>query len=349
MTQHSDDEDEVPESKKAGEGWVVTFADMMSLLMSFFVLLLSFSEQDQAKFKEVGGSLEQAFGVQRDIVAYQMPKGTSIVAREFSPGKPKPTAINEVKQSTVDDAEQTLEFDLKDHPDHKKKLEEELGMGAGNADYRGAKALAMAEKIAKALSSEIKDGKIKIITKNQRVIIRILDQGSFAPGDDSIHPAFFPMLNKVAYLLNEIPGQITITGHTDDKPIASPLYRSNLALSASRAVTVADYLEDRGVDKNRIVVTGAADTEPLVPNDSEENRKKNRRVEISIVQEDDPRVREAPEVVPAYLRNQIKEPPREIVVNPPAGLKTKSQQKKEQTDNTKQPQVKTQNQKTGKE
>ncbi|MBS0287449.1 MAG: OmpA family protein [Proteobacteria bacterium] len=323
MTQHSDDDDVVEHGKKAGEGWVVTFADMMSLLMSFFVLLLSFSEQDSAKFKEVGGSLEQAFGVQRDIVAYQMPKGTSIVAKEFSPGKPRPTAVNEVRQSSIDDMEQTLEFDPKDHPDHKKVQEEEKGAGMGN----GAKALEVSNKLAKVLQNEIKEGKVKILTKNQRVIIRILDQGSFASGDSSLHPTFFPVLDKVAYMLNEIPGLITISGHTDDRPISNSVYRSNWELSAARAISVAHHLYERGVDKDRIVVTGNAATQPLVDNDTEEHRSRNRRVEISLTQDDEPRVQEAPEVVPSYLRNQIQQPPREIVVNQPANVKANAQQK----------------------
>lgn len=331
MTQHSDDDDDAPaHGQKAGEGWVVTFADMMSLLMSFFVLLLSFSEQDQAKFKEVGGSLEQAFGVQRDIVAYQVPKGTSIVAREFSPGKPKPTAMNEVRQSTIDDMGDTLNFDAKDRPDNKKKEDEEKDGSSGNGiDKQGNKTVVISQKLAKVLQKEIKEGKIKILTKDQRVIVRILDQGSFAPGDNSLHPAFIPVLDKVAYLLNEIPGQISIAGNTDDRPISNSIYRSNWELSAARAITVAHHLFERGIDKDRMVVTGNAASQPLYDNDTEENRKKNRRVEITLTQDDEPRVQEAPEVVPSYLRKQIQQPPREIVVNSPN--KTKTQQKPTET------------------
>ena len=351
MTQHShsDDDDDAPaHGQKAGEGWVVTFADMMSLLMSFFVLLLSFSEQDSAKFKEVGGSLEQAFGVQRDIVAYQVPKGTSIVAREFSPGKPKPTAMNEVRQSSIDDMEQTLEFDAKDHPDHKKKVLEDKE-GTGNADLRGNKALAVSQKLAKVLQSEIKEGKIKILTKNQRVIIRILDQGSFASGDNSLHPAFLPVLDKVAYLLNEIPGQIAISGNTDDKPISNSLYRSNWELSAARAITVAHRLYDRGVDKDRMIVAGNAATQPLVENDTEEHRSQNRRVEITLTQDDEPRVQEAPEVVPSYLRKQIQQPAREIVVNAPNNkLQQKNQAIKAKDPTVKETQTQTKGQATEK-
>lgn len=105
--------DEAPPKKEEGGGapaWVMTFADLMSLLMCFFVLLLSFAEMDLLKFKQIAGSMKLAFGVQRDIDVKEMPKGTSVIAREFSPGKPTPTPVNEVRQQTIDETKQTLEF-----------------------------------------------------------------------------------------------------------------------------------------------------------------------------------------------------------------------------------------------
>ncbi|MDX1657154.1 MAG: flagellar motor protein MotB, partial [Candidatus Competibacteraceae bacterium] len=81
-----------PEKKKAAGAplWLATFADLMSLLMCFFVLLLSFSEMDIEKYKQVAGSMAQAFGVQKKVTAHDTPMGTSYVAREFSPGRPMP-------------------------------------------------------------------------------------------------------------------------------------------------------------------------------------------------------------------------------------------------------------------
>ncbi len=90
--------------------WVMTFADLMSLLMCFFVLLLSFSEMDVQKYKQVAGSLREAFGVQRLVESKIMPKGTSIIAQEFSPGRPTPTPINEVRQQTTDETKENLDF-----------------------------------------------------------------------------------------------------------------------------------------------------------------------------------------------------------------------------------------------
>ena len=99
----SDEEASCPSCPKCMPGWVMTFADLMSLLMCFFVLLLSFAEMDIEKFKQLSGSMNSAFGVQREIEADQIPKGTSIIAREFSPGQPRQTITNEIRQESKDE------------------------------------------------------------------------------------------------------------------------------------------------------------------------------------------------------------------------------------------------------
>jgi chemotaxis protein MotB len=94
--------DDLPEEEKPGiPGWVVTFADLMSLLMCFFVLLLSFSEIDAQKFKQIAGELSKAFGVQREVPALEIPQGTSPIFDKFSPAPPEPTLLEQVKQTTT--------------------------------------------------------------------------------------------------------------------------------------------------------------------------------------------------------------------------------------------------------
>ncbi len=104
--------DEAP--AKAEEGgapaWVMTFADLMSLLMCFFVLLLSFSEMDVSKYKEMAGSMKNAFGVQREIKVKEPPKGINVIAREFSPGRPEPTIMNVIRQMTTQDMNVNLDL-----------------------------------------------------------------------------------------------------------------------------------------------------------------------------------------------------------------------------------------------
>jgi chemotaxis protein MotB len=90
--------DECPKCPPAGSPlWLATFADLMSLLMCFFVLLLSFATMDATKFKKMSESLEHAFGVQREIFATEIPMGTSIIAQHFSPAQTEPTQLEEIK------------------------------------------------------------------------------------------------------------------------------------------------------------------------------------------------------------------------------------------------------------
>ena len=97
------DDGECEECEAGAPAWLATFADLMSLLMCFFVLLLSFSEMDIQKFKQVAGSMDKAFGIQRLTPSDTIPRGTSVVLEEFSPGVPRPTPILEIKQQTDDD------------------------------------------------------------------------------------------------------------------------------------------------------------------------------------------------------------------------------------------------------
>ncbi len=100
-------------AKKAPQGapaWVMTFADLMSLLMCFFVLLLAFSEMDVSKYKEMAGSLKNAFGVQREIQVKEPPKGINVIAREFSPARPEPTQLNVIRQMTTNDLRVNLDL-----------------------------------------------------------------------------------------------------------------------------------------------------------------------------------------------------------------------------------------------
>lgn len=121
-------------------GWLATFGDLMSLLMCFFVLLLSFSEMDVLKFKQLAGSMREAFGVQNQIKVEDIPKGTSIIAQEFSPGRPEPTPLNEIRQMTVNNDMNTLDVRSKegesDTPDQEAGIDQALQKNKSNKQKR---------------------------------------------------------------------------------------------------------------------------------------------------------------------------------------------------------------------
>jgi len=243
----------------------MTFADLMTLLMCFFVLLLSFSEMDVAKFKQLSGSMKEAFGVQSEIQVKTIPKGTSIVAQEFSPGNPEPTALNQVRQFTIDSNRNTLDA-----------LERELKEIKETREH--------ARRLRMALKEEIEKGSVSIQTEGMKVIVHIMENASFASGYADIRPEFLPVLAKIAEMIDNNSGQVTVSGHTDNVPIHNARFRSNWELSTSRAVSVThEILRIASLDSERIIVTGHADTRPRASNDTAEDRAKNRRVDVSIV------------------------------------------------------------------
>jgi len=310
--------DECPACKcPAGiPAWVLTFADLMSLLMCFFVLLLSFAEMDVIKYKQIAGSMKNAFGVQRDVKAYEPPKGVSIIAREFSPAPPQPTVINQVRQVTEDDTKQELllvkhleELELESTNLTKKlgkaeteeekeeiqekieKVEEEiieakkkLGEVEDKIEELQQKEIQeQAMNMATALRQEIQSGTLEIETNQNSFLIRLKDKGAFPAGSAELTDDFIDVLEVIKKELAQIKGTIIVAGHTDDVPINTRTFRSNWDLSAERSVSVVqELLYENQIDKERLSIQAFADSRPLVPNDSPENRSKNRRVEIVV-------------------------------------------------------------------
>lgn len=250
--------------------WIITFADLMVLLMCFFVLMLSFSEMDAEKFKLMSGSMRDAFGVQTSARANDPPKGTSLEAQEFSPAVPEPTDRNEVRQYTVDSNLNTLDLGLEQRLKELKAQEEQ-------ADER-------AQRLREVFHQEVDEGRILIRRDNTNVVIQLLEKDSFASGNAEVEAGAHDALAKIGRLVASMPGAITVSGHTDNVPIKSGgAYRSNWDLSAARAASVAHELLSAGVEPARLMVSGHADTQPRVANDTPEHRALNRRVDITFV------------------------------------------------------------------
>jgi len=118
----------------------------------------------------------------------------------------------------------------------------------------------------------------------QRVRIMLADPVLFDLGESELKPSAIPVLHQVAGLLKDIPNAALVEGHTDDRPIIGGKFRSNWELSAARAFSVIRYfIEEENIKPERLSALGYGEHRPLYPNDTEENRAKNRRIEINIV------------------------------------------------------------------
>lgn len=262
-------DDECPKCEAGLPAWLATFADLMSLLMCFFVLLLSFAEIDAVRFKKMAESMKDAFGVQRQVPLNEMVMGTSVIKTEFSPSTiPEPSLIDDVRQQTTDIEKEKLDVEqAKDMVAEQLKQEVEE----------------QAQKLQDTLSDEIDKGMVSVETEALKIIIRIREKGSFPSGSASLDKGFFDVMDRISDAVADSPGQVVVAGHTDNIPISTRRFRSNWELSSARAVTVLHaLLNNPNVDPGRVTVEGHAESKPLVDNDTRENRAVNRRVELII-------------------------------------------------------------------
>jgi len=238
-----------------------------------------------------------ALGVQNKIEVKDIPKGTSVIAQEFRPGRPEPTPIETIQQQTVEMTQQMLEFQegesdfaggkqterggqQAESEDDKKSAESER-----NSEAASEKTKELLERIQRQLQQEMQAGMLEMEQFGQQIIIRIRERGSFPEGSAFLQPQFKSVIRAVAEALKDIPGEITVSGHTDNQQLVSEIYTSKWDLSAKRAVAVAEeMLKTEGFEEDRLVTMGYADTKPIVPNNSAENRAQNRRVDIAIMQ-----------------------------------------------------------------
>lgn len=277
--------------------WMATFADLMALLMCFFVLLLAFSEMDVLRFKQIAGSMKFAFGVQNKIEVSDIPRGTSVIAQEFRPGRPDPTPIETIQQQTLDMTQQSLEFQdgsddfmggEQDAQGGETTFQESMSAMEERQEDTLQENQQLAEllmRLQDQLQDQVEEGAIELEQLGQQILIRVNEQGTFPQGSAFLQPQFRPIIRQIAEVIGDIPGEVTISGHTDNQVIRSEMHSSNWDLSSRRAVSVAEEMVRAGTfDNSRLTVMGYADTRPLVPNNSADNRRRNRRVEIAIMQ-----------------------------------------------------------------
>lgn len=268
--------------------WVMTFADLMSLLLAFFVLLFSFSEMDKNIYKELAGSLKDAFGVQREIKAKETPRGINIIAREFTPGRPQPTIHNEIRQMTTDELNRYAvlkESATKNQGEKKSNSDNELETSneiRRNLDKEILKIIKRdSEMLRESLEEEINQELIDMNVTDKRIILMVREKGSFPSGSAEIIKPFKLVAEKIGKVFKDFDGVVIVSGHTDNVPIKTYRFRSNWELSSSRAVSVIHELTKENTMKDKkFEISAYADTQPVDTNETVAGRAKNRRVEI---------------------------------------------------------------------
>lgn len=226
-----------PPAEEGAPAWIVTFADLMSLLLTFFILILSFANMDIVRFRDMLGSIQDAFGVQvkrreADYVAFS--------PTQFERKDIEISQENEQILSMVAQMRAILQNDT--------SLQKSAGLEADD----------------------------------QGLVLRVDNEMMFERGSAALKPGAKQALETVIRILKDYNMDLVIRGHTDDVPVSNAQFPSNWELSAARATASLRYiLEKGGFSPSRMRAVGYADTRPLVPNNTEENRQKNNRAEFS--------------------------------------------------------------------
>ena len=257
-----------------GHGWYVSFADLMGLMMSFFVMLVSFSSQDQQKLKAVAGSMREAFGVQTEA------RYTGIVETDGLPTRPK---LKNTAHIPPEEASNTPTPD---------QQERNLTAGARlKVDREFALASASLRQALQDMPELTEISKhIMFEETSQGLNLEIVDQDGrsmFADGSKVPYERTRRLIQKLAALLKATPLRVSIVGHTAAGFVPAQSDYGAFDLSADRANTVRQILEREGLPPAHIfAVSGKADSQPLFPD--EPSLSANRRVTITLMREAPP-------------------------------------------------------------
>jgi chemotaxis protein MotB len=260
------------EAHGGGHGWFVTFADLMGLMMSFFVMLVAFSTQDAQKLKIVAGSMRDAFGVQTQS------RYSGIIESDGVPTRPK---LKNTAHVNPEDASNTPTPDEQDRDRISgARLKIDRAFALASASLRQAlQDMPELTEISKhVMFEETKMGlNLEIVDQDGRSM--------FADGSKEPYERTRRLIERLAIPLKQTPLRISITGHTAAGFVPTRSDYGPFDLSADRANSVRQILEREGLPASHIfAVAGKADTQPLFPDDP--SLSANRRVTITLMKED---------------------------------------------------------------
>jgi len=226
--------------------WLVSYADFITLLFAFFVVMYALSTVNEGKYRILSNSMATAF------------RNVPINTASNSPALGLPPIAVPSKSGTV----------LKTQDAVKQKQREKMRN--------------VAKDILEVMAPLIEQGKVRVLETSRGVTIEINDSILFSPGQALLQPALIKAMRAIAEVLAPTDFPIIIEGHTDNVPINTAQFPSNWELSAVRATTVLRLFADSGVAGDRLTAIGYADTRPVEPNVLADGRARNRRVTILI-------------------------------------------------------------------
>jgi len=256
-----------------GHGWFVTFADLMGLLMSFFVMLVAFSTQDQNKLKIVAGSMREAFGVQEA-------RYSGVIETDGLPTRPKLKNTDHIQPDEASNTPSPNEQERERTAGARLKTDREFALASASL-RQALQDMPEITELSKHILFE---------ETNKGLNLEIVDQDGrsmFAEGSREPYERTKMLIRRISGPLRLSPLRVAITGHTSSSFVSPRSNYGAFDLSADRANTVRQILEDEGLPSSHIYsVSGKGDSEPLFPDDPA--LAANRRVTITLMREDPP-------------------------------------------------------------
>jgi chemotaxis protein MotB len=286
--------EEEHEEGASAERWLLTYADMITLLMVLFIVLFAMGQTDIRKFNAFKDSFHE---LSQQSQANAPPGGPGVLSQPsaIALSEQNPYAKLDSSSATSASGKQVSGQDSSGQQSQSGQDPNNLpsaSVAEQTATGQSAKSAA-AEKIAlnkallameKALEKAGLASEVQFTFDQRGLVVTILTNQILFPLDSAqLQPEGVKIINAIAPVLAALPNQIDVEGDTDNQQITGGPYASNWALSAARAVAVVqDLISDDGIDPGRLEATGNSDTRPVVPNNNAQHRAENRRVEIVI-------------------------------------------------------------------
>jgi chemotaxis protein MotB len=233
------------------ERWLVSYADFITLLFAFFVVMFATSQTDKTKAKAVEDSVKKALA-EGEL--------SSIVMTMFG-GSPADKGKGNAQMHGPGGAEKVVE----------------------KAPGKAVELLPSLQVLSRDLQDEIKSGKIQVSMEARGLVISFRQAALFPSGTAEVLQDARQPVSKIAMALREVPNPIRLEGHTDSVPIHNARYQSNWELSAARSIALMRLLTEDGVPVEKLSIAGYADNAPADSNDTEEGRARNRRVDVVVL------------------------------------------------------------------
>jgi chemotaxis protein MotB len=286
------------EEGPSAERWLLTYADMITLLMVLFIVLFALGQTDIRKFNAFKDSFHQ---LSQQSQANAPPGGPGILSQPSAIALSEQNPYAKLDSSSATSASGKAENGQESpgnaangqsnpgqaNSQSAQQLSDQTFTGGVSAKAAAAEKIALNKALLAMQRALVKAGlasEVEFTFDQRGLVVTILTDEILFPLDSAqLQPEGVRIINAIAPVLAALPNQIDVEGDTDDSPITGGPYASNWALSAARAVAVVqDLISDHGIDPNRLEATGNSDTRPVVPNNTSQHRAENRRVEIVI-------------------------------------------------------------------